>query len=325
MLAFRTFVVGIFAALLLQTGIAGAQVSDRVVRIGNLDLGPYISVAYIEKIAAKHGIKVQMTSFRRSLELAAAIKAGHMDVGVGGIEAAVAAVASGTPAVIVSSMSNKGARVVGRSDMKWTSIKDVKGKKFATIHGLHELLAKTLFDEHGLTYSDKPGADVQLVFVPNSPNLLNVLKLGEVAATSAPEPFPSRGIVEGYATNIMLPYDTILGTMPRAVYMHQDFHDKFPKEAQAVVDALVEGTKHFRDNPDAARDFALNDKLKGLITPEDWDFAAKNQDWDVRLTNEVVQGFIDQMLKFGMIREKIDAAKITDLSLLDNAMKKVGW
>ncbi len=326
MRAIRTLAVVLLALYVAHAPSAIAQTSKPVVRIANLDIGPFVPVAYVAKLAEKHGIEVKITTFRRGLEAAQALKSGDVDVGVGGVEAAISAVAGGAPAIMVSGVSNKGLAWVARSDMKWNSVADLKGKKFGCIRGLHELVARTEFEMQGLTASEEPGAaDVQLIFIPSSPGLVNALKIRQVDATTAPEPFPSRAIVEGYGVPLLRPFNTMLGNLPRTVFMHKDFHDKQPEAAQRFVDALVEATKIFRDDPALARDFAVNDALKGAITVEDWDLALKNQDWDVSLTEDLVQAHADQMLKFGMIRQPIKAATITDLSMLAKARKTVGW
>lgn len=322
----RLPIVCLLALFALQASSAPAQTNKPLVRIANLDIGPFVPVAYVARLADKYGIEVKITNFRRGLEVAQALKAGEADVGAGGVEAAISAIAGGAPAIIVSGVSDKGLAWVGRSDIKWNSIADLKGKKFACIRGLHELVARTEFEQHGLTVSEQPGtADVQLVFIPSSPGAVNAVKLREVDAATAPEPFPSRAIMEGYAVPLLRPFDTILGRLPRAVFMRRDFHDKQPEAAQRFVDALVEATKIFRDQPDTARDFAVNSELKGAITAEDWELAVKNQDWDVSLTEDLVQAHIDQMLKFGMIRQPLKAKDITDLAMLAKAEKKIGW
>src|SRR5690606_11010780 len=134
-------------------------------------------------------IDIQITTFRRGLEAAQALKAREIDVAVGGLEAAIAAVGAATPAIIVSSVSNKALSWVGRSDMKWNSVADLKGKRFGCIRGVHELVARTVFEKEGMTVSEEAGAaDVQFIFIPNSPGLVNALKIRELDATSAPEP-----------------------------------------------------------------------------------------------------------------------------------------
>jgi ABC-type nitrate/sulfonate/bicarbonate transport system substrate-binding protein len=189
---------------------AVAQTDKTTIRIANLDIGPFVSVAYVEKLAAKHGISVKITNFRRGLEAAQALKANEADVAVGGVEAAVTAIAGGSPAVIVSSCSTGGIAWVGRPDMNWKTPADLKGKKFGVIRGLHELVMRVVFELNGLTASTEPGADVQIVFINSPPAVNTAMRARDIDAMSNPEPFPSRAVVEGFAKPFMRPYDTPL-------------------------------------------------------------------------------------------------------------------
>jgi len=317
---FLPFCVGV-----LLSAAAWAQADKTPVRIANLDIGPFTPVAFIAKIAPKHGISVQITGFRRGLEAAQALKAGEADVAVGGVEAAVTAIAGGAPAVIVGSVSTGGIAWVGRSDQDLKSVASLKGKKFAVIRGLHELVMLVEFEKHGLTSSTEPGADVQIVFINSPPALNTALKARDVDAMSAPEPFPSRAVAEGYAKPMLRPYDTPLGNMPRAIFMRTDFLKAHPDVAQRFVDALVEATMTFRDNPALAREFVVNDALKGAINAQDWDLALQNQTWDVALTANVVQHYVDYMLKYGMVKAPLKSTDITNLTMLEKAMAKARW
>ncbi len=311
--------------LVLHAPHSPAQTDKTLVRVANLDIGPFTPVAYVAKVAAKHGITVEITGFRRGLEAAQAVKAGEADVGVGGVEAAVTAIAGGSPAVIISSVSTGGIAWVGRSDQDLKTVASLKGKKFAVIRGLHELVMNVEFEQHGLTYSTEPGSDVQVVFINSPPALNTALKARDVDAMSAPEPFPSRAVVEGYAKPMLRPYDTPLGNMPRAIFMRSDFLKAHPDVAQRFVDALVEATMTFRDNPALARDFVVNDALKGAITAADWDMAMQNQTFDVTLTANTVQAYVDYMLKYRMIKTPLKSVDITNLSMLEKAMAKAHW
>lgn len=319
----------LFLVFVLACGLgalpAAAQTDKVTIRIGNLDIGPFVSVAYVGKLAAKHNINVKIINFRRGLEAAQALKANEVDVAVGGVEAAVAAIAGGAPAVIVSSCSTGGIAWVGRPDINWRTPADLKGKKFGVIRGLHELVMLVVFEQAGLSSSTAPGKDVQIVFINSPPAANTAMKARDVDAVSNPEPFPSRAVAEGYARPFMRPYDTPLGNMPRAVFMRSDFIAANRAVAQRFVDALVEATMTLRDNPALARDFVVNDALKGAITAADWDTAMQNQGFDVSLTAGTVQAYVDYMVKYGMIKQQLKSPDIADLSMLERAKTKVGW
>jgi ABC-type nitrate/sulfonate/bicarbonate transport system substrate-binding protein len=319
-----TLAVGLLVAISVAT--ASAQTAKTTIRIANLEIGPFVPVAYVAKLADKYNLDVRITNFRRGLEAAQALKSGEVDVAVGGVEAAISAIAGGMPAVIVSSVSTGGIAWVGQPDQNIQSVKDLKGKRFAVIRGLHELVMLVAFEQAGLTHSTEAGkGDVQVMYINAPPALLTAMKSKEVDAMSAPEPFPSRAVGDKLAKPMLRPYDTPLGNMPRAIFMSKSFHDKNPDASQRFVSALVEGVKALRDNPKLARDFALNEALKGAMSGEDWDLGAANMTFDVSLTVPGVQAYIDYMHKYDMIKQKFSAADVTDLKMLEKAKAQAGW
>ncbi len=315
------------AALTTAGAVTGASAQTKpTIRVANLEIGPYVSIAYVTKLAEKHGINVKITNFRRGLEAANALKAGEVDIATGGVEAAISAIGGGSPAVIISSFATGGIGWVAKPGSNIKTYKDLKGKKFAVIRGLHELVMRVAFEQNGLTMSTEAGkADVQVLFIPSPPALLTAMKGGQVDAMSAPEPFPSRAVGDKLAEPMLLPYDTPLGNMPRAVFVSKSFLEKNRDATQRFVDALVEATKLFRDNPKLARDFAVNEALKGAMSGEDWDLGAKNQEFDVSLTVPIVQAYVDYMHRYDMLKEKFSANDYTDLSMLEKAKAKAGW
>ena len=150
------------AALLLA---GGAQAQD-VVRLGNLKFAHYGAVSYIKEIAPKCGIKVEERVFAKGLDVMSAIISGELDVGATASEAAISGRAGGAPIYAVAGFAKGGARLVGRSDLNIKSIKDLKGKKVGvTRGGIQEVLLLAELQQAGLTASEQPGKDEQLVLL----------------------------------------------------------------------------------------------------------------------------------------------------------------
>jgi NitT/TauT family transport system substrate-binding protein len=320
-----TSAILLLLAALALPGRVAAQTPT--IRVANLELGTNLPIFYLAKIAAQRGLDVKIVNFRRGVETAQALKAGQVDVALGGTEAAVSAAAAGTDVVILSNYCSGGVAWVTRADLKLRTVADVKGYKFGTIRGIHELLMLAEFDRAGLSWSEQSGKDVQTVFLNSGPAIATALKSRQIDIMTNAEPLPSRAIVEGYGAPFHIPRNTAMGVPPRAVFMSRDFHAKNKEAAQRFVDVLVEATKRLRDEPAFARDFAVNEALKGTITTDDWDLMFKNDHtaFDVTITLVAIQATADYMQKFGMINRKMNATEFTDLSLLDAAIKKVGW
>ena len=156
-----------------------AQTSPTI-RVANLELGINLPIFYLAKIASQRGLDVKIINFRRGVETAQALKAGQVDVALGGTEAAVSAAAGGANIVILSNYCSGGVAWVTRPDLKLETVADAKGHKFGTIRGIHELLMLAEFDRAGMTWSDQPGKDVQLVFLNSGPALATALKSGQI-------------------------------------------------------------------------------------------------------------------------------------------------
>jgi NitT/TauT family transport system substrate-binding protein len=322
--AFKLWVLAL-AAFGLSHGAAAQPTTT--IRVANLELGTNLPIFYLPKLAAKHGLDIKVVNFRRGVETAQALKAGEVDVALGGTEAAISAAASGTQVVILSNYCSGGVAWVTRPDLKLKAVAEVKGLKFGTVRGIHELLMLVEFDRAGLSWSDQPGKDVQLVFLNSGPALATALRSRQIDLMTNAEPLPSRAIVEGYGVPFHIPRSTPLGAPPRAVFMSRDFYAKNPDAARRFVEALVEATKKLRDDPEFAKTFAVGEALKGTITAGDWDLMFKNDHtaFDVGLKLSEIQATADYMQKFGMINRKLNAAEFTDLSLMEAATKKLGW
>src|SRR5471032_2323204 len=190
----------LFAAAIVTTGAVPAQ---DVVRLGNLKFAHYGAVSYIKEIAPKCGIKVEERVFAKGLDVMQGIIAGELDVGTTASEAAISGRASGAPIFVVAGFAKGGARLVGRADLKLKSVKDLKGKKVGvTRGGIQEVLLLAELQQAGLSASDQPGKDVQLIYLAYAD--LNQALLGKnIDAMMNSEPQSSQSINKGYGNEIL--------------------------------------------------------------------------------------------------------------------------
>src|SRR3974377_154617 len=162
------------AALLVAVGAAPKALAQTktTIRIANLDIGPFVPVAYVAKLADKYNLDVKITNFRRGLEASQALKAGEADVAVGGVEAAISAIAGGSPAIIVSGVSTRGVAWGQGTQHNNKTHKVWKGRRFALFRGRHDLVRRVAFKQAGLTMSTEAGkADVQVMYINSPPAL----------------------------------------------------------------------------------------------------------------------------------------------------------
>ncbi len=278
----------------------GQLQAQEVVRLGNLKFAHYGAVSYIKEIAPKCGIKVEEHMFAKGLDVMQAIIAGELDVGTTASEAAISGRAGGAPIYVVAGFAKGGARLVGRSDLKLKSLKDLKGKKVGvTRGGIHEVLLLAELQQAGLSVSDQPGKDVQLVFLAFAD--LNQALLGKnIDAMMQSEPQSSQALNKGYGSEILKPYDTPIGEPVRTMVMTEKFYKERRPLAEKFMRCFVEATRTFIDTPAVAEKYVREVIFKGQITKDDFEDAIGNSPYTYDITPEHIQVTTDVMAKTGV-------------------------
>src|SRR6185369_11458533 len=153
------------AAAFAVPALALAQAPD-VVRLGNLKFAHYGAVSYMKEACGKYNLKVEERMFPKGPDIMPAIVAGEIDIAALASDGAISGRANGVPIVTVAGFAKGGARIVAGVDSGIKSLIELKGKKVGvTRGGAHELLLYAELEKAGLTWSDKPGKDVQIVFL----------------------------------------------------------------------------------------------------------------------------------------------------------------
>jgi NitT/TauT family transport system substrate-binding protein len=310
----------------MLSAAAGSASAQEVVRLGNLKFAHYGAVSYIKEIAPKCGIKVDEHVFAKGLDVMQAIIAGELDVGTTASEAAISGRAGGAPIYVVAGFAKGGARLVGRADLKIKSVKDLKGRKVGvTRGGIQEVLLLAELQQAGLTVSDQPGKDVQLVFLAYAD--LNTALLGKnIDAMMNSEPQSSQSINKGYGSEIIKPYDTPIGEPVRTMVMTEKFYKERRPLAEKFMNCFVQATKTFIENPSVAEKYVREVVFKGQITKDDFDDAIGNSPYSYDITPEHIQTTTDVMVKTGVGKmAKPPVAKDwVKTDLLDAAKKSLG-
>src|SRR3569623_1977111 len=138
---FRIAILSVAMAL----GIQSAHAED-VVHLGNLKFAHYGAVSYMKEIAPEFGLKIEERIFAKGLDIVPAILAGEIDV--------------------VAGFAKGGVRIVASMKSSIHSVAEFKGKKIGVARGgAQELLLLAELAKAGLTWSDKPGKDVQIYYL----------------------------------------------------------------------------------------------------------------------------------------------------------------
>ncbi|WP_242339126.1 MULTISPECIES: ABC transporter substrate-binding protein [Anaeromyxobacter] len=308
----------------LALALAGSARAEDVVRLGNLKFAHYGAVSYMKDHCGKFGLKVEEIVFPKGIDIFPAIVKGEVDLAASAADAAIANRAGGGQIYIVAGFAKGGARLVAATDAPIKSVADLKGKKVGVARGgAQELLLLAELSKHGLTWSDRPGKDVQLVYLPFA-DLNQALMQKQIDAMCQSEPQSSQAINKGFGRELLKPYDTPLGEPVRALVMTEKLYKEKPDVAQRVLDCFVDATNKFLADPKLAEKYVVEQMFKGQITSQDYKDAIANSPFTHDITVEHVQTTTDLMVKYGVgkLQRPPSAKDWVKLDLLQKAKAK---
>ncbi|MEN3929795.1 ABC transporter substrate-binding protein [Microvirga sp. W0021] len=281
--------------------ISSAHAED-LVRLGNLKFAHYGAISYMKEIAPKYNLKIDERMFAKGIDITPAIVSGQIDIAASAVDAAIAGRAQGVPTFVVAGFAEGGARIVVGKNSNIKSISEFKGKKVGVARGgAHELLLFAELNKYNLTWSDKPGKDVQIVYMAFA-DLNQALNAGDIDAMAQSEPQASQAISQGFGVELLKPYDTELGMPVRALVMTEEMYKNKPDVAKRVLQLFVEATKTFIENPALAEKYVREQMFKGQITSQDYKDAIGNSPFTYNITVEHVQKTTDLMQKYNVGR-----------------------
>ena len=300
-----------------------AQAEPDVVRLGNLKFAHYGAVSYMKEIAPKYNLKIEERVFAKGLDILPATIAGEIDIAASALDAAVAGRASGVPIFVVAGFAKGGARIVARPDLNIKSVAELKGKKVGVARGgAQELLLAAELAKYNLTWSDQPGKDVQIFFMPFA-DLNQALMQKNIDAMCQSEPQSSQAINKGFGVEVVKPYDSPLGEPVRALVMTEKMYNEKRDVAERVLKLFVEATKTFIDDPKLAEKYVREQMFKNQLSSDDYQDAMSNAEFTYDMTLEHVQITADLMKKYGVgkLSSVPQAKDWVRLDLLDKAKK----
>lgn len=318
-----TRLVAAVSLLLLSASSAGA--ADKV-RLGNLKFAHYGAVSYMKEHCGKFGLDVEEIVFPKGIDIFPAIVRGDVDIAASAADAAIANRAGGGQVYVVAGFAKGGARMVSRTDLGLKTIVELKGRKVGVARGgAQELLLLAELSKAGLTWSDAPGKDVQIVYLPFA-DLNQALLQKQIDAMCQSEPQSSQAINKGFGTEMLKPYDTPLGEPVRVLVMTEKLYQEKPDVALRVMKCFVDSTRTFIQDSALARKYVVEQMFKGQITPEDYDDALSNAPFTYDVTAEHIQVTTDLMARYGVgkMAKPPKASDWVKLDLLRKAKAELG-
>jgi len=250
--------------------------AEDLVRLGNLRFAHYGAVSYMKEMCRKYDINVDEHIFPKGPDIMPAIVAGEIDFAALAADGAISGRANGVPIYIVAGFAKGGARIVAGSESGIKTLADFKGKKVGvTRGGAQELLLYAELDKAGITWADKPGKDVQILFLAFA-DLNQALATKQIDAMCQSEPQSSQAINKKFGVEVMKPYTTAIGEPYRLLVMTEKLYNEKKDVAQRLMKCFVESTALFKKDTALAEKYVRENMFKGQITSQDFKDAMDN-------------------------------------------------
>ena len=281
---------------------AVALSAQDLVRLGNLKFAHYGAVSYMKELAPKYRLRIEERVFPKGIDINPAIVAGEIDASAAALDAAIAGRAAGVPIYVVAGFARGGARLVVGSGSGIKSLRELKGKKVGVARGgAQEVLLLAELAKAGLSWSDRPGKDVLVLYMPFA-DLNQALMAKNIDAMCQSEPYSSQAIHRKFGVELLKPYDTPIGEPIRALVITEKLYWERRDAAQRFLLCFVEATKKFIDEPKAAEKYVREVMFKNQISAEDYQDAIGNSPFSYDITVQHVQVTTDLMAKYGVGR-----------------------
>lgn len=306
--------------LLLALCLSFTARAEDLVRLGNLKFAHYGAVSHMKEVCPKYGIRLEERMFAKGLDIVPGILAGEIDLAASALDAAIAGRAAGAPAYVVAGFAKGGARILARKGEGVARIEDLRGRKVGTARGgAQELLLDAELDKHGV-----PRSEVQIVILAYA-DLNQALQSGQLDAISQSEPQSSQAIRQGYAVELVKPYDTPMGEPVRALVMTETLYRNHDV-ALRTMKCFVDSTRQFIDHPQEAERYVREQMFKGQLSDEDYRDAMGNASFTYDISTQHVQITADLMVKYGVgkLSKAPRAGDFVRLDLLEEAKRALG-
>jgi NitT/TauT family transport system substrate-binding protein len=256
-------------------------------------------VSYMKEVCAADGVRIEERFFPKGPDILPAVVSGDIDVAALASDGAISGRANGVPIVAVAGFARGGARLVAGIDTNIHSLRDLKGKRVGvTRGGAQELLLYAELEKAGLTWSERPGQDVQIVFLAFA-DLNQALAMHQIDAMCQSEPQSSQALSRHIGVEILKPYDTPMGEPSRVLIMSEKFYAQRPLAAK-LMHCFVKATAAFRADLHLAEQYVREQMFKGQLSAEDFQDAMSNASFTYDLTDEHIDTTAQLMQKYGV-------------------------
>jgi NitT/TauT family transport system substrate-binding protein len=297
-----TRTVSIAAAALC--GLMTAAVANPVkVNIGYATAADYLP-AFVSKengCFASNGIDAQFTRIPVTSNMPAAIIADTLQIGANTATLFLPAVENGLDLVAVAGgthllKGNETLSLVTNKAITVKSGKDLIGKRIGVpgINSVADVVFRKWLKNEGVA-----AGQVTIVETP-FPQMKDLIKAGTIDGAIAVEPIRSSIVNDGVGQRAQVEYHSAV--MPKSILAFwtasRKWADKNPQAIAGFQKCLKDGIAWIGANPDQAKD--IEKKYLGFNTPV-------RPDWNVDISGEDFNSFVDLNLEFGVMKKRTDA------------------
>jgi NitT/TauT family transport system substrate-binding protein len=291
----------VLVLLCLLVPVAEARAQD-LVRVGNMKFAHYGAIAYTKELAPKFNLRIEERIFAKGVDIMPAMVAGEIDAAASAAEAAIAGRANGVPIYLVAGFARGGARLVTASGSGITTVEGLKGKRVGvTRGGAQELLLLSQLDKHGLTWSERPGKDVRIVYLAYA-DLNQALAAHQIDAMCQSEPQSAQALSRKIGVELNRPYDTAMGEPVRTMVVTEKLYRERPAVAERFVALVVAATTAFQKDPALAERYVRESLFRGQLAPQDFRDAMSNAAFTTEVSVAQIAATTSLMQKYGVGR-----------------------
>ena len=282
----------------------------QAVKIGSILGGPNMAAFLLPRyLKEQSGIDAEVVVFPNIVQRMQAIASGDIQIGYGGINAAIGLAGRGTPLVLLSNATDGGWYLVGGPKVR--TVADLKGRKVAVqVASISHICLQWKLKQEGIL------DDVDVLGMNNN-DMPVAMQRGDVDALMAFEPHAAYTVMNGWAKPVWAPYDTPMGRLNLGVIATPDYVARNPVLARAIIRAHKAATEDLRRDDTAAADAIV----KTLNMPRD---VAVESLKNTFFTTESGPGFVanvkalgDMMLEARMAQKLPDWGTFIDTTLVN--------
>jgi NitT/TauT family transport system substrate-binding protein len=254
-------------------------------------------VALEEGLYKAEGLQVEVAGiFKAGPELMSAFAARALDVGyVGAAPTVTAAANQGVQVTILAQVNGEGSSLVCGHESAMHNVADLKGRTVA-VPG-HATVQDFLLRRALAQAKLEPEAVNIMVVKP--PEMIGALRMGQLDAFVAWEPYPARAIEQAVGRALATSHDIWPGHPCCVLALSGQLADQRPEVAKSLVRAHRAATQFIKEHPQRAADIAVANTGMDLPTVRR---AMAGVTYDTHLSAAHLREYVEHLARMGYIK-----------------------